>query len=67
MPKPKTRIEKDSMGEMRVPLDAYYGAQIRCAVGVFPISKVTEKQLKKVLDKKTVTEPGIPGKTKKKD
>lgn len=33
-----TRIEKDSMGEMSVPADAYYGAQTARAVQNFPIS-----------------------------
>ena len=32
------RAEKDSMGEMRVPADAYYGAQTARAVENFPIS-----------------------------
>jgi fumarate hydratase class II len=32
------RVEKDSMGEMRVPIDAYYGAQTARAVENFPIS-----------------------------
>src|SRR5262249_32629450 len=32
------RVEKDSMGEMRVPNDAYYGAQTQRAVQNFPIS-----------------------------
>ena len=32
------RIEKDSMGEMKVPADAYYGAQTGRAVENFPIS-----------------------------
>jgi fumarate hydratase class II len=32
------RSEKDSMGEMRVPADAYYGAQTARAVENFPIS-----------------------------
>jgi fumarate hydratase class II len=32
------RVEKDSMGEMRVPRDAYYGAQTQRAVENFPIS-----------------------------
>ena len=32
------RIEKDSMGEMRVPANAYYGAQTARAVDNFPIS-----------------------------
>src|ERR1700712_3726868 len=32
------RIEKDSMGEIKVPADAYYGAQTGRAVENFPIS-----------------------------
>ena len=32
------RIEKDSMGEVRVPAGAYYGAQTQRAVENFPIS-----------------------------
>ena len=32
------RIEKDSMGEVRVPEDAYYGASTQRAVDNFPIS-----------------------------
>src|SRR2546423_15532030 len=38
MPDPQFRTEKDSMGEMRVPADAYYGAQTARAVENFPIS-----------------------------
>ncbi|MBI4718608.1 MAG: class II fumarate hydratase [Planctomycetes bacterium] len=33
-----TRVEKDSMGEMTVPADAYWGAQTQRAVENFPIS-----------------------------
>src|SRR5512139_1456189 len=33
-----TRIERDSLGEIRVPADALYGAQTRRAVENFPIS-----------------------------
>ena len=33
------RIEKDSMGEMQVPSEAYYGAQTARAVQNFPISR----------------------------
>jgi len=36
----KWRTEKDSMGEMRVPATAYYGAQTQRAVENFPISKL---------------------------
>ena len=34
------RIERDSMGEMRVPANAYYGAQTARAVDNFPISSL---------------------------
>ena len=34
------RVEKDSMGEFRVPKDAYYGAQTMRAVENFPISSL---------------------------
>jgi len=34
----KTRIEKDSLGTMQVPIDALYGAQTARAVENFPIS-----------------------------
>ena len=33
-----TRIERDSMGELEVPIDALYGAQTQRAVNNFPIS-----------------------------
>src|SRR5437588_8603954 len=32
------RIERDSMGEVKVPAKAYYGAQTQRAVGNFPVS-----------------------------
>ena len=32
------RIERDTMGEVQVPVDAYYGAQTQRAVENFPIS-----------------------------
>ena len=35
-----TRTERDSMGEMVVPIDAYYGAQTMRAIQNFPISGV---------------------------
>jgi fumarate hydratase class II len=34
------RIEKDSMGEVKVPTDAYYGAQTQRAVDNFPVSGI---------------------------
>ena len=35
---PEFRVERDSMGEVRVPAEAYYGAQTQRAVENFPIS-----------------------------
>lgn len=35
-----TRIEKDSLGEVQVPKDAYYGAQTQRAIDNFPISGI---------------------------
>ena len=37
---PSFRIERDSMGEVRVPVDAYGGAQTQRAVENFPISGI---------------------------
>ncbi|MGO9482426.1 MAG: aspartate ammonia-lyase [Candidatus Kryptoniota bacterium] len=34
------RIEKDSLGELKVPADAYYGVQVQRAVENFPISGI---------------------------
>ncbi len=36
----KYRIEKDSLGEVKVPLEAYYGAQTTRALDNFPISGI---------------------------
>ena len=36
--RPKTRIERDSLGTLEVPADAYYGVQTARAVQNFPIS-----------------------------
>ena len=33
-----TRIEKDGLGEIEVPEDAYYGAQTQRAAENFPVS-----------------------------
>ena len=35
------RVERDSMGELRVPADALWGAQTQRAVQNFPISGLT--------------------------
>ncbi len=40
---PKTRIERDSLGELEVPEDAYYGVQTRRAMYNFPVSGRREK------------------------
>lgn len=37
----ETRIEKDSMGELKVPKEALYGAQTQRAIENFPISGLT--------------------------
>lgn len=34
----KTRIEKDSLGEINIPFDSYYGVQTQRAVHNFPVS-----------------------------
>src|SRR5512142_912928 len=34
------RVEKDSMGEVRVPAEAYWGAQTQRAVENFPVSGI---------------------------
>ena len=39
------RIEKDTMGEVRVPVHAYYGAQTARAVENFPISGLSADPL----------------------
>lgn len=40
MSKQTHRIESDTMGEMKVPVDAYYGAQTARAIENFPISGI---------------------------
>jgi aspartate ammonia-lyase len=37
----KVRVERDPLGDVRVPADAYYGAQTQRAVDNFPISGLT--------------------------
>jgi len=41
MPDDDYRVERDSLGEMQVPADAYWGAQTQRAVENFPISGIT--------------------------
>ena len=40
MAEPTYRIERDSMGEVKVPKEAYYGAQTQRAVENFPVSGI---------------------------
>ncbi len=40
MARQKFRIERDSMGEIKVPADAYYGAQTQRAIDNFPVSGI---------------------------
>jgi fumarate hydratase class II len=40
MPDTTTRVERDTMGEMEVPKDAYYGASTQRAVINFPVSGI---------------------------
>jgi len=40
MARQKFRIERDSMGEVKVPAGAYYGAQTQRAIGNFPVSGI---------------------------
>jgi fumarate hydratase class II len=37
------RIEKDTMGEVKVPVDAYYGAQTQRSIENFNIARDTNK------------------------
>ena len=43
------RIEKDTMGEVRVPVDAYYGAQTQRSVENFPIAQDINKMPKEII------------------
>ena len=40
LPTPQTRLEKDSLGELAVPVEAYYGVQTMRAIQNFPISGI---------------------------
>jgi fumarate hydratase, class II len=43
------RIEKDTMGEVKVPLDAYYGAQTQRSIDNFKIAQDTNKMPKEII------------------
>lgn len=43
------RIEKDTMGEVKVPIDAYYGAQTQRSIDNFKIARETDRMPKEVI------------------
>src|SRR5215471_3092131 len=43
------RIEKDTMGEVKVPIDAYYGAQTQRSIENFKISQETDRMPKEII------------------
>jgi fumarate hydratase class II len=43
------RIEKDTMGEVKVPIDAYYGAQTQRSIENFKICQETDKMPKEII------------------
>src|SRR6201992_1742349 len=43
------RIEKDTMGEVKVPIDAFYGAQTQRSVENFPIAQDINKMPKEII------------------
>lgn len=43
------RIEKDTMGEVKVPIDAYYGAQTQRSVDNFKIARDINRMPKEVI------------------
>ncbi|HXB91521.1 MAG TPA: class II fumarate hydratase [Puia sp.] len=43
------RIEKDTMGEVKVPIDAYYGAQTQRSVENFPIAQDINRMPKEII------------------
>ena len=43
------RIEKDTMGEVKVPVDAYYGAQTQRSVENFPIAQDINRMPKEII------------------
>lgn len=63
----QTRIEKDSLGELTIPADVYYGVQthrdrLNPYVGyarAAEIAKVMEQKLREVFELRAMTEPGI--------
>ena len=43
------RIEKDTMGEVKVPVDAYYGAQTQRSIDNFKIATDINKMPKEII------------------
>src|SRR5258705_4531773 len=43
------RIEKDTMGEVKVPVEAYYGAQTQRSIDNFKIAQDTDKMPKEII------------------
>ncbi len=43
------RIEKDTMGEVKVPADAYYGAQTQRSIDNFKIAQDINKMPKEII------------------
>ena len=43
------RIEKDTMGEVKVPVDAYYGAQTQRSIDNFKIAQDINKMPKEII------------------
>src|SRR3982750_1918714 len=43
------RIEKDTMGEVKVPIDAYYGAQTQRSIDNFKIAEDINKMPKEII------------------
>ncbi|MFM2268094.1 MAG: fumarate hydratase [Bacteroidota bacterium] len=46
----KTRIEKDTMGKVEVPVDAYWGAQTQRSIQNFPIAQDINKMPKEIIE-----------------
>ena len=43
------RVEKDTMGEVKVPADAYYGAQTQRSIENFKIARDINKMPKEII------------------
>src|SRR5438874_9413151 len=46
---PEYRVEKDTMGEVKVPADAYYGAQTQRSIDNFPIAQDINRMPKEII------------------